>query len=76
MGAGVAPTALLHVPEWRVVVAVGAEDVALALDPRGEVEQLEVVQGAFQFLVKFDVAVLRKRECLVALKMKRHIQRF
>ena len=74
VGARIAAAALLHVPEGRVVVAVGAEDEALALDPGGEVEQLEVVQRAFQFLVELDVAVLGKRESLIALETKVHIR--
>ena len=73
VGARIAAAALLHVPEGRVVVAVGAEDEALALDPGGEVEQLEVVQRAFQFLVELDVAVLGKRESLIALEKKVHV---
>ena len=36
----------LHVREGRVVVAVGAEDEALALHAGGEVQDLKVIKGA------------------------------
>lgn len=58
VSAGIAAASFFHVTERRVVVAVGAEDVALAFDAGSEIEQLEVVQWALQLLVQFDISVL------------------
>ncbi len=57
----------LHVGKGRVVVAVRTEDVTLALDACGEVEDLEVVERALELLMQLDVPVLRKRQRLIAL---------
>ena len=69
MGAAVATAgrSFPHLAKRRVVVAVGAKDVALAPRSGREVEDFEPVQRTLQFLVQLDVAVLRHGQRLVAM---------
>ena len=77
-GMGTAVTAgrvFAHVGEGRVVVAVGAEDVALALGASRKVQDFKIVQRAFEFLMEFDVAILRQTVgfiTVVAIQSKRN----
>lgn len=55
----------LHVPEWRVAEAVGAQGVALAPGPWGPQHQLKVVQRTAELLVQLDGSILGKTVGLV-----------
>jgi hypothetical protein len=57
-----------NIPKWRVVVAVGAEWVALALVSCRPRKELEVIQGTLELLVDTNNAVLRQVVGFVAMR--------
>ena len=67
MCALIAAHAFPHFREGWVVVAVWADRCTLPFQPSGPQHQLKLIQGASQFLEKFDASVLRKAVGLVAM---------
>lgn len=58
----------LHVPEWRVAEAVGAQGVALSPRPWSPQHKLKVIQWTPELLVKLDGSILGKTVGLVTVR--------